>query len=91
MTTLDKHENEAELQGAGASIGAERERMPPKAPGTYGVPAYFMEDSLCRFPLWADGEKPTPLSLYCGEPAEEGKPYCDFHADVHLARLVTLG
>lgn len=63
-----------------ASYDPERGRMPPKAPGTYGVPAAMMLPRMCRFPLWGDAEQPTQLSLYCGEPVEGDGCYCRFHA-----------
>lgn len=53
--------------------------MPPKAPGTEGVPQCMILHGMCRFPLWGNKEKPTVLSLMCGEPALRGKSWCRFH------------
>lgn len=54
-------------------------RMPLKAPGTEGVPQCMILHGMCRFPLWGDDQKPTVLSLMCGEPALRGKSWCRFH------------
>lgn len=34
----------------------------------------------CRFPMWADGVKPT--HEYCGEAADAGSSYCSVHRRV---------
>lgn len=55
-------------------------RDPPPRPAPPPGPGVLLKDArdgLCRWPLWADDERPEPGDhLYCGAPTEGRPPYC---------------
>ena len=56
----------------------------PRPPRRKSGPLTIMElsDVTCRYPLGAPKE---PATLYCGEPAVPGAPYCASHCEVCYA------
>ncbi len=56
------------------------------APGTCGVPAYFMRPGLCEYPIETNGDLSSARALCCGEPTAHGLSYCPYHARLMAER-----
>ncbi|ADP70728.1 hypothetical protein Rvan_1473 [Rhodomicrobium vannielii ATCC 17100] len=61
------------------------------APGTCGVPAYFMRPGLCEYSIERNGDLSSPRALCCGEPTADGLSYCPYHARLMAERLQEAG
>ena len=47
----------------------------------HGVSIYDLRETSCRWPLWADNERPeTPM--FCGETIDPTETYCDCHKKI---------
>lgn len=64
---------------------AVKEPIKIDAPSKSAKPVPFIEAldrGLCKWPLWTTFEGPD-TSMCCGGERIEGRPYCEFHEDLH--------